>query len=437
MLDEILIVFLLVLLNGFFAMSELAIVSAKKARLKRLASEGSSGARTALHLQEDPSRFLATVQFGITLIGVIAGAYSGATLSEPVAEAFEGAGLAKPVASGLAFALVIVLITYLSIILGELVPKRLALARPESLAVFAARPMAFVSWLGTPIVWILRRSTEGVMKVLPEPRQDDDEEEVAEDELKHLIEEGTAKGVFEEAERDLINGVMRLSDIPVKSIMTPRVDIVWFEPNEPVESLQAKLSESGRSRFPVCSGVHFELKGIVYAKDLLKPLLAGEKVDIANYMRPPLAVPENMPVLDLLQTFRESGTHLAVVVSQYGGVEGIVTPTDVLDAVAGRLSPFSADDENDIVTREDGSLLIAGLTQLDEVEQALGQRTLSERGDSDTLAAFLLAELKRVPTVGCVLEVGGFRFEVVDMDGWRIDRVLVSRLPPHEVTGSG
>jgi putative hemolysin len=435
MLSEILIVLFLVLLNGFFAMSELAIVSSKKARLKRLAAEGSSGARVALGLQDDPSRFLATVQFGITLIGVIAGAYSGATLSEPLGEAFEGMGLTKGVASGLAFALVIVLITYLSITLGELVPKRLALARPESLAVFAARPMAFVAWLGTPIVWLLRRSTEGVMKVLPEPRPDEDEEEVAEDELKHLIEEGTAKGVFEEAERDLINGVMRLSDIPVKSIMTPRVDIVWFEPHEPMESLRAKLVESGRSRFPVCSGVHFELKGIVYAKDLLEPLLRGEQVAIEEHMRPPLAVPENMPVLDLLATFRESGTHLAVVVSQYGGVEGIVTPTDVLDAVAGKLSPFSADEDNDIVAREDGSLLIAGLTQLDEVEEALGDRSLSERGDSDTLAAFLLAELKRVPSVGCVLEVGGFRFEVVDMDGWRIDRVLVSRKPPPEEMG--
>ncbi len=431
LLVEILFVLLLVLLNGFFAMSELAIVSSKKARLKRLAADGSSGARLVLALQDDPSRFLATVQFGITLIGIVAGAYSGATLSEPLGHAFEGLGMSPSFAAGLAFAIVIIAITYLSIILGELVPKRLALSRPESLAIFAARPMQVLAWLGTPIVWVLRRSTEGVMKVLPEPRADDDgEEEAADDELKHLVEEGTARGVFEEAERELIHGVMRLSDIAVKSIMTRRADIVSLAPDEPLESLRDKLIHSGRARFPVCVGQHLELKGVVHAKDLIAPLLRGEAVAIDQYMGPPLAVSEDMAVLDLLETFRESGVHLAVVVSQYGGIEGLVTPTDILNAVAGRLSPFQSTAERDIVPREDGSFLVAGMTPLVDVERALDAPGLVERSGSDTLASLILAVFKRVPPVGAVIETEGLRLEVVDMDGWRIDRVLVSRVVP-------
>lgn len=442
LLIEILFVVLLVLLNGFFAMSELAIVSSKKARLKRMAAEGSRGARIVLALQEDPSRFLATVQFGITLIGIVAGAYSGAKLSEPLGHAFEGLGLSPSFAAGLAFGIVIIVITYLSIILGELVPKRLALSRPEALAVFAARPMQFLAWLGTPIVWVLRRSTEGVMKVLPAPRPDEaEEEDAAADELKHLVDEGTARGVFEEAEGELLHGVMRLADIPVKLIMTLRADIVALAPDEPLESLRDKLIHSGRARFPVCVGQHLELKGVVHAKDLIAPLLRGETVAIEQFMGPPLAVSEDMAALDLLATFRESGVHLAVVVSQYGGVEGLVTPTDILNAVAGRLSPFRSEDEPDIVRREDGSYLIAGMTPLLDVAEALEVPALAARTDADTLASLVLAELKRVPTVGAVLSVQGLRLEVVDMDGWRVDRVLVSRAvagsePPSDVPHS-
>jgi putative hemolysin len=270
--------------------------------------------------------------------------------------------------------------------------------------------------------------------VPPEPRADEDQEEAAaDDELKHLVEEGTARGVFEEAERELIHGVMRLSDIPVKSIMTRRADIVALAPDEPLESLREKLIHSGRARFPVCVGQHLELKGVVHAKDLIAPLLRGEAVAIDQYMGPPLAVSEDMAVLDLLETFRESGVHLAVVVSQYGGIEGLVTPTDILNAVAGRLSPFLSEAEHDIVPREDGSFLVAGMTPLMDVERVLDVPGLVERSGSDTLASLILAVFKRVPPVGTVIETQGLRLEVVDMDGWRIDRVLVTRLAPRAV----
>lgn len=426
-LTEILVVVLLVLLNGFFSASELAIVSAKKSRLTRRAAEGSNGARVALQLKEDPARFLSTVQFGITLIGIIAGAYSGAALSEPLAEVFAKVDWLAPYASGLAFTLVVIAITYLSLIFGELVPKHVALRRADAWATFAAPTMRFVSWLGSPIVWVLKRSTDGVMRLIPEPAPVDDEEET-EDEVKDLVSEGARRGVLEEAERDLIHGVLRLADVPVKSIMTPRTSMVWLEPGDPPEVLKDKIIGSGLSRYPVCADARFELVGVVTARELLPRLLRDEVVDLTALASKPIVVPENMPALDLLATFRDHRTHIAFVVSQYGGIEGLVTPTDVLDELAGKLSPFSVGDDSDIVARPDGSLLVDGLIDLGTLEDALAVHgVFTAELEAETVAGLVLRVHKKIPAVGEVVTYGGFRFEIVDMDGWRIDRVLVSR----------
>lgn len=428
-LTEILVVILLVLLNGFFSASELAIVSAKRSRLQRRAADGSKGAKVALLLKDDPGRFLSTVQFGITLIGIIAGAYSGAALSKPLAEVMNDVEWLAPYADGLAFTLVVIAITYLSLILGELVPKQIALTHAEGWASFAARPMRFVSWLGSPIVWVLRRSTDAVFRVLPKPTDNDDDDEATEDEVKDLVAEGTKKGVFEEAERDLIHGVLRLADVPVKSIMTPRTFIVWLDPEEELSVIREKLLSTGHSRYPVCREGRFELLGWVSTRDVLATVLDGKRPDFTTLMRPPTVVPENMPALDLLETFRDHKTHIAFVVSQYGGIEGLVTPTDVLDELAGKLSPFSVGDDSDIVVRADGSLLVDGLIGLGTVEDALGANgQLTADRDAETVAGLILRIHKKIPQVGEVVEEAGFRFEVIDMDGWRIDKVMVSRI---------
>jgi len=423
------VVIVLVLLNGFFAASELAIVSAKRSRLARRAAEGSTGAKIALALKDDPSRFLSTVQFGITLIGIVAGAYSGAALSEPLAEVFDDVEWLAPYAQGLAFTLVVIAITYLSLILGELVPKQIALANAEGWAIFAAPTMRIVAWFGSPIVWFLRKSTSGVLRVLPKRKLNNDEEdEATEDEVKDLVAEGTKNGVFEEAERDLIHGVMRLADVPVKSIMTARTSMVWLDPDDPPETLRDKVLASGLSRYPLCTNSRFELVGVVLARDIIGPLMRGEKVDLRALAKPPIVVPENMPALDLLATFRDHKTHIAFVASQYGGIEGLVTPTDVLDELAGKLSPFSGGEDGDLVVRSDGSLLVDGQIDLGTLEDALAARgKLTGDYEAETVAGLILRRHKKIPSVGEVIDFAGFRFEVIDMDGWRIDRVLVSR----------
>lgn len=437
-ITEILVVILLVLLNGFFAASELAIVSAKRSRLARRAAEGSRGAKIALALKNDPSRFLSTVQFGITLIGIVAGAYSGAALSEPLAEVFGGIEWLAPYAEGLAFTLVVIAITYLSLIVGELVPKRIALANAVRWAIFAAPTMRIVAWLGSPIVWVLRKSTTGVLRLLPKRKIDrNEEDEATEDEVRDLVAEGTKRGYFEEAERDLIDGVMRLADVPVKSIMTPRASMVWLDPDDPPETIRAKVLASALSRYPLCTDSRFELVGVVLARDIIGPVMRGEEIDLRALAKPPVVVPENMPALDLLATFRDNKSHIAFVVSQYGGIEGLVTPTDVLDELAGKLSPFSIGDDSDLVMREDGSLLVDGLIDLGTLEDALDARgKLTDDLAAETVAGLLLRLHKRIPSVGEIIDFAGFRFEVMDMDGWRIDRVLVSHIDAAPAEGS-
>ena len=423
---EIIVIFLLVLLNGFFAMSELAVVSSRKARLRQMAAEGSRGAGVAVTLADDPGRFLPTVQIGITLIGVLAGAFSGATLARHIASLLIDVPGVGQFSEGLGIASVVIAITYLSLIFGELVPKRIALTDAERVAAVVSRPLAWLSRLGAPAVWLLRLSSDTVLRILrlPTARQ----VTITDEEVRTLVSEGAAAGVFEVAERDMIDGVMRLADRPVRSIMTPRVDVVWLDLSDSQEDIRRVIVESGRSRFPVSRGGIDAIEGIVHAKDLLDRMLAGQQFDLAACLRQPLFVHEGTSVLKLLDLFRSSIVHMALVVDEYGSFEGIVTSTDILASIAGEFPEDEGEVDTTVVRRDDGSLLIDGGIDIDQLERLLNRRDLKTHDDYHTLAGFLLWELGHLPVIGERLDWKNLRFEVVDMDGRRIDRVLISRI---------
>jgi putative hemolysin len=423
---ELLVIAFLILLNGFFAMSELAVVSSRRARLEQLAEQKVRGARTALRLLDEPTRFLSTVQVGITLVGVLAGAYSGATIAEPLGDAlFPSMGRS---AYPFSVAVVVVGITYLSLIVGELVPKRIALNDPERLAAGVAPFMRTLSSAGAPVVWLLRVSTDGLLKLLRVPEKPGST--VTEEEVKSLIAEGARTGVFHTAERDMIDGVLRLADRSVRSVMTPRMEILWVDLDDPVETIRSEIAASGHSRFPAGRRNLQEIEGIVHTKDLLDQMTRTGTVDIATSIREPLVVHEGTPVLRLLEMFRENPVHMAVVVDEYGVVEGIVTPTDILTAIAGDLPEEPGDIEQEAVQREDGSWLMDGMIGIHEAERLLERKTMRGEEDFETLAGFVLARLGQIPQVGDSFLWDGLRFEIVDMDGRRIDRILVASVAP-------
>ncbi len=426
-LFEIFIIFLLILLNGFFAMSELAVVSSRKGRLKHMVDNGRRGAAVAMALADDPGRFLPTVQIGITLIGVLAGAFSGATLARQIGSWLTDVPMLGRFADGLGIALVVIAITYLSLIFGELVPKRIALTDPEQAAALVARPLALLSRLAGPAVWLLRLSSDAVLRMLGLPTAK--QVTITDEEVRALVSEGAAAGVFEVAERDMIDGVMRLADRPVRSIMTPRVDVVWLDLSDSQEEIRRVIVDSGRSRFPVSRGGIDAIEGIVHAKDLLDRMLSGQAFDLAACVRQPLFVHEGTSVLKLLELFRSSIVHMGLIVDEYGSFEGIVTTTDILAAIAGEFPEDEEDAASDAVRREDGSWLIDGGVDIDRLERFLERRDLKSNDDYHTLAGFLLWELGHLPHVGERLDWKNLRFEVVDMDGRRIDRVLISVTP--------
>jgi putative hemolysin len=423
---ELLVIAFLILLNGFFAMSELAVVSSRRARLEQLAEQKVRGARTALRLLDEPTRFLSTVQVGITLVGVLAGAYSGATIAEPLGDAlFPSMGRS---AYPFSVAVVVVGITYLSLIVGELVPKRIALNDPERLAAAVAPFMRTLSTAGAPVVWLLRVSTEGLLKLLRVPEKPGST--VTEEEVKSLIAEGARTGVFHTAERDMIDGVLRLADRSVRSVMTPRVEMVWVDLDDPAETIRSEIAASGHSRFPAGRRGLEEFEGVVHTKDLLDQMARTGTFDIAKSIREPLVVHEGTPVLRLLEMFRQNPVHMAVVVDEYGVVEGIVTPTDILTAIAGDLPEEPGDIEQEAVQREDGSWLMDGMIGIHEAERLLERKHMRGEEDFETLAGFVLARLGQIPQVGDSFLWEGLRFEIVDMDGRRIDRILVAPVAP-------
>lgn len=421
---DLAVVLLLIVLNGFLAMSELALVSARRGRLRALARSGSRGAAVALVLVSDPTRFLSTVQIGITAVGIAAGAYSGATLAAPLAALLSGLPLpASLPLLPLSFALVVALITYLTLIVGELVPKRLALARAEEIAAAVAGPMALLARIATPLVALLRASTEAVLRLLG--RQESERLAVTEEEVRALIAEGTEIGVFHAAERNLIEGVLRLADRPVGSTMTPRERVVWLDLDEPGESVRAKFAETGRSRFLVGAGSLDALRGMVLAKDLATRQLAGETTDLRACLRFPLEVRDSLPILRALELFRITGIHLAVVRDADGRVAGILTPTDVLQAIAGDLPEEDRAEEPPAVRRADGSWLMDGGLSLAETARLLHRPDLADAAGPATLAGFYRESLGGEPEIGAIAIHAGLRFEIVDMDGRRIDRLLV------------
>ncbi len=420
---ELVLIVVLVLINGVLAGSELAVVSARKVRLQQRAAAGDGGARVALKLASEPNRFLATVQIGITLVGILAGAFGGATVAEKVAEQLEDLGLSNG-ASGAAGVLLVVLgITYLSLIIGELVPKRIALAHPEAIARVVARPMRLLSILGTPVVAILSFSTDAVLRLLRLRAPSD--EAVTEEELKMLLQQGADAGVIEIAEHEIAAAVFRLGDRHVADLMTPRLETVWLDVADPVERALEAIAESPHERYPVCENDADNVLGVVAVKDLFALVARGETLDLRAALKPALYVPETLSVLSVLQRFKEAPSTLAVVIDEYGGTNGIVTLTDVMEAIVGDL-PTGEQTEQAIVRRPDGSWLIDGRLPFDELRALVGFRDAPEERDYQTLAGFVLHQFGHIPSIGESLDWNGFRFEVVDMDARRIDRVLVA-----------
>ena len=431
---EIIIVLVLLLLNGVFAMSELAVVSARKVRLQRRAEAGDAGARAALRLSENPADFLSAVQVGITLIGVLSGAFGGATIAEQLADRFaQVPGLAR-YADALALAIVVAGVAYLSLIIGELVPKRIALTRPEVIAARLARPVGAITKVFKPLVSLLTGSSNLVLRLLGVRASR--EPTVTEEEIRALVEQGAESGVVQRAEQEIVESAFRLGDRTVASIMTPRLDIDWIDITDAPESIRATLAEGRQPRWVVCKETVEHVLGIIHAEDLLAKTISGTPIaipdDLRAMLRQPLYVPDSMPVYRLLDEFRSARQEVAVVLDEYGGVQGLVTFDDILEALVGEYAGTTPDDEPSVVQRDDGSWLVDGSVSLDELETRLDldPMPLAERRGFRTVAGFVFARLGRVPKSGDAVQWGGLRFEVVDMDGRRIDKVLVSRAGP-------
>ncbi len=432
---ELLILVLLILLNGVFALSEMAIVSSRKPRLKAMADRGNPGAKTALRLLEDPSKMLSTVQIGITGIGVIAGAYGATSLADDLTPWVASIHPALvPQASAIAFGLVIAFTTFLSLVLGELIPKRIALSAPEALASVMAPMMAFIEVIASPVVIILRMSTEGLIRLLGLHRTR--QEDVTEEELQSLIVEGEKAGVIEEEERDMIQSVMRLGDRSVKAIMTPRTEVIWLDPETSREELLKEITDSGHSRFPVANGDADEIVGIVQTKELFAHLARTGAIDLKAVMHPPQFVPETMPVLKMLEAMRGNPVRMVIVSDEYGAVLGLVTAADLLESIAGDAALSEDEGLAPPVKRDDGSWLVDGMTPVDEFEELVGVRGLEDEGYS-TVAGLVMHLMRTVPKEGDKAERLPLQFEVLDMDGRRIDKVLVRKVEPIDDDPSG
>ncbi|MBL8845355.1 MAG: HlyC/CorC family transporter [Hyphomicrobium zavarzinii] len=427
-MTELLIVTALILLNGLFALSELAVVSSRQPRLKALAASGHPGAKRALALSADPGRFLSAVQIGITLIGIINGAYSGETFGEYAYTALREAGLPDAVAAPLGYGTVIAVITYLSVIIGELVPKNIALRNAERIACAVAPAMAAFSSLARPAVWLLDTSTRLVFRVFGQ--KEASESQVSDEEISIVIAEAEAAGVLESHEREMISGVMRLGDRTVVGLMTPRTDVDWIDISLSTHEIREQLIETPHSLIPVGEGSVDQLVGIVRTRELLAAILAGKPLDIRSHLRKVPIIPETMDALDALNVLREADVPIALIHDEYGHFEGLVTPADVLEAIVGVFKSDS--DEPNATQRDDGSWLLSGSMPADEMADLLGF-PLPERRPYATVAGLVLAELQHIPKTGEKIRSGNWLFEVVDLDGRRIDKVLASRMVPETV----
>lgn len=424
MLTEIIIVVVLILVNGGLAMSELAVVSARSARLKVLADQGNAGAAMALKLAEEPGKFLSSVQIGITLVGILSGAFSGATLGSRLSEWLRAMGAPSNIADFGGVGLVVVTITYASLIVGELVPKQIALRNPEAVAARVAQPMATLALIGTPIVWLLDISGQAVLRLLGQ--SGDSAESVTEEEVRTLIAEATTAGVLETEEHSMISGVMRLADRSARGLMTPRPDVDVIDVEDEYAENLAVILAARHSRLLVQEGEADSILGVLVVADLLPSLARGEQVDLRKLVRPLPVVMEHAQALDVIQAIRQSMVKMALVVDEYGHFEGIVTFGDVLEVITGIYNEGPGD-EPAIVQRKDGSWLVAGWMPVDDFSEKFGL-ALPRDARYETLAGYVLANLNHLPGVGESFEKDGYRFEVLDLDGHRIDKVMVEKL---------
>jgi putative hemolysin len=426
---EIGILIILIMLNGVFALAELAIISARRERLQTLVDNGNQGAAIALRMSQEPTALLSTVQVGITLIGILAGAFGGATLTDELAGLIARVPALTEYSRTIALILVVGTITFFSVVLGELVPKRLALRNPESIAARVARPMNILAGIARPIVRLLTLATGFFLRVLGVP-DDVSESTVTEEEIKVLLEQGAEAGVFEEAERDMVQSIFRFGDRQLRSMMTPRTEIIWLDINDPEEVLRETVIQSPHSRFPVCDGALDRVLGVIQTKDLLSKSWAGETFDLRPLLRPPLFLPETMLALRALERFKQTGLQGALLVDEFGGIEGIVTLLDMMEAIVGDIPTLQEIAEPPIVRRDDGSYLVEGYLAVDDLKELLGVAALPDEGDFQTLGGFVVSLAGRLPRVGDYFDWQDFRFEIVDMDGNRVDKVLVDRANP-------
>lgn len=422
---DVLIILALVALNGVLSMSELAIVSAREARLKAMARSGSGGAQCALDLAADPGRFISTVQSGITLIGILVGAFSGATLGEPMAERLELLGLPGVTAHTVGFGLVIVLTTYVSLVIGEIVPKQFALRSPEPIAVIMSRPMRWLARITAPFVWLLDRSSRLIFHLIGFDRES--KNQVTAEELHLVVAEAQNAGVLEEDERAMISGIVRLADRPVREVMTPRTEIDWIDIGASPEEIRRALLETPHNRIPVARGAIENIVGVIQTRDLMAAALEGRPLDLNQLCRTAPVIPDLMDAMDALVVLRNADVPLALVHDEYGHLDGIVTPGSILAALAGTFaSDTDHSDEPALVERDDGSWLVSGAASADLLSDRLGVNLPVER-DYSTVAGFALSVLKHLPETGEKFRHDGWSFEIVDMDGRKIDKLIASR----------
>lgn len=420
---EILVLVVLILANALFAMSEIAVVSARKTRLQQQAQEGNKRAQVALELANAPNQFLATIQLGITLVGIMAGAFGGATIAEELAGVLEQVPFLAPYSEVIGVGIVVLTITYFSLVIGELIPKRLGLNNAERVAARLAPFMRTLSRLASPLVRLLSLSTDLAMRLLRvRPKQDTP---VSEEEIKLLLQQGTRAGAFEPAEQEMVEHVFRLGDSTVKALMTPRPEVVWLDLDDPAEEARRVVATRGHSRFPVARGELDHVLGVVYVKDLLADGLDGQPFDLEANLRPALYLPETVTALEAMEQLRMNHTDAALVIDEYGGFEGLLTVEDILEAIIGDIVAPGELVEPEAVQREDGSWLLDGTLPIDEVKDLLGIDSLPHEGSQyQTLGGFVMLCLGRIPSAGDHFSCCGWRFEVVDMDRLRVDKVL-------------
>lgn len=426
---KIVLILILIIINGFFSMMEMAVVSVRKARLQYEIGKGNRKAQTAFDLSENPNTFFSTIQIGITLIGVITGAIGSVAFSGPLENALKKVSFLAPAAATLAVLIVSICVTYFSLVIGELIPKRIAIAYPEKIAIRVSGFMTFLANLSKPLVAFLSFSTDIGLKLLGV--RENTEPPVSEDEVKVMIEQGKLSGVFEETEQDIVESVFRMSDRSVHAMMTPRTEVTWIDIAEPAAEIMAEIRESNEIYFPVVRDHPDNVLGILSAKKLLDRYILGQEPNLEELIDPALFLPESTPALAAVETLRQSGKQAAVILDEYGGFSGLVTLADILEELVGEIA--SADDESyepEIVTREDGSYLIDGGLDIEDMKDMLhiGELEDQERVDYQTVAGFLLSRFGFIPKASDYVTFGSFKFEVVDMDGRRIDKVLVTRV---------